>query len=180
MPHNDINLLPEKRKLQTQGNPVILWFNRVGVYLLIMVYAVVLVGFAARWQQEGVLARIRAGIEAKETQIQNKAEFIAEFEKTKAKFAVLGALTTGYTPKSEYLNLVSSTIPEPVTVKNIDVSDTTISMQATTLQYDAITQWYNKLSSDERVKSVNLGSVLRNVGGAGETNEITFSLTVNY
>ncbi len=180
MPHNDINLLPEKRKHLTHGNPVVVWFNRVGVYLLIIIYAVVLVGFAVRWQQEGMLARTRAGIEAKAEQIRNKAEFIADFEKTKAKFAVLGALTTGYTPKSEYLDLVSSTIPQPVSVSNIDIGDTTITVQATTTQYDAITQWFNKLGSDKRVKSVNLGSVLRSVGGAGETGEIKFSLTINY
>ncbi len=172
MPHTQINLLPEGKVAKVTSNPILAWYSKIGMYVLIPIYILAIGGLAYRWYLEQQLADANDEIRNKSEQVSQKQDFIKEYQKLQNGFKVLGAIEEEReVPKVDYLHFIKATIPKPISLKSMSVTTSSITLSATSTQYGAINQWYRFIESSrllitdsKYVEALNKGELPEELG----------------
>ncbi len=143
MPHTQINLLPEGKVAKITSNPILTWYSKIGMYVLLVIYVLAVGGLVYRWYFDQQLADVNAEIKDKVEQVSEKSDFIKNYVSLQKTFAALQSVDDlDKIPMADYLRFIKSTIPEPISIDSVSLSGVTLNISAVSTDYGAINQWY--------------------------------------
>ncbi len=180
MPQTQINLLPDSAKVKFVTNPFLTWFSSYGIYLVFIVYVVTIGGFIYRYIQDNNLKVLYAEINTKVAEVQRNQKFMSDFGKLQEQYRVLGTTIKAISPKNEILTIIKNTIPVPVSINSIRIDSGSIFIDAFTVEYNAVYQWYSNLRSEKKIKSIEISSISRDPKNEDSSGQVSFSMKILY
>jgi len=180
MPQTQINLLPDSAKVKFVTNPFLTWFANFGIYLVFIAYVITIGGLIYRNIQENKLKALYAEINTKVAEIQRSQKFVIDYGKLQEQYRVLGATIKSISPKNEILTIIKNTIPVPISINSVRIDATSVTIDAFTLEYNAVYQWYSSLNSEKKLKSVEIVSISRDTKNEDTKGQVSFTIKISY
>lgn len=171
-----INLLPTSETQKNKVNPYVEWFFRSGIYVLLITYTIVLAAFGYRWYQEYRLSQVKESIVNNVEYIASQQETMSDFARLKSQYSAVDSVVSGYDSMYPYLLVVQETIPHPIVLDRLQISNRLMTIEGVSNDYVAINQWEADLKKRPEVALVTLASVARIE--STETTGVDFSFTV--
>lgn len=156
-----INLLPEQEQKQARVNPYVAWFFKTGVYFLLATYGLVLLVLAFRWYRETQLADLNRVLRTQIENYRQNLDMLAEYRTLQQKYTFIDQVTAATPVSFTYLELIESTIPEPVILDQILLTYPGLVIKGNTTDYLAISAWRTALDRSEHTQMVEVKNVDR-------------------
>lgn len=169
MPKSKPRLTINLNLLKPQSNPeklaikIFRWLLASGRYIFVLVEAVVLIAFAARFKLDADLQSKKEAIEEQIPYIESLKAYEILIRQTQAKLATIDNVKTNAVDFSIVLRKIGSQIPLSVKISTINITrninTATIQMSGQTPVNNDLLSFISNLKQDSSFSSVNLTNV---------------------
>jgi len=168
MSKKGINLLKESSAPKTFWEKFYVWALSIGRFIIVGTEAIVLMVFLSRFKLDRDINDLTDSLSVKMAILESYKDTEADLREIQDTLAVISELRTTQETKADIFEHVTSLITEGTTVASLSVGVDTVSIEATSANFNAFQDFEESFKSSNRLTNVTIPSTESEEEG-GET-----------
>lgn len=176
---SNINFVGGDELLEKPGGKLVRWALTTGKAVIVLTELVVVVSFISRFKLDSDIADLNEQIKRKQTIITASSEFESRFKAFSLRVNAASSVLKSSNPET-LLSEAKKLIPEGVTISNLSITTTTLSIEGVTAGEQSLAVLSSNFKNSPKFTGVTLGKVTKIESLKTSSDNIAFNLTAQY
>lgn len=170
----EINLLPQEEFEASTLGRILKWLLSTFRYIVIGTEMVVMMAFLSRFWLDAKSGDLTDAITQKQAIVSSYSTFEKQFRDVQSKLTIFKNFSTNSNLTSSVITEIAAKIPSDVTIQDISINGSKVSITATTTNESSASSFVINLSASKFLTNINLISVTSSTTVSGQ---IDFSIS---
>jgi len=174
-----INFVGGDELLEKPGGKIVRWALSTGKAVIVLTELIVVVSFISRFKLDSDIADLNEQIKRKQTIITASSEFESRFKSFSARITAVSSTLNTLDPETILVD-AKALIPTGVTVSNLSISGSTLSVDGTSGGEQSLAVLSANFKNSPKFTGVTLEKVTKGEGQKNNPNDVDFTFTAQY